>query len=545
MRSANRKPRVRTIFLLVNLVVLLIPLGGLGVLRIYETELIRRTEAELISQGALLQSFYADALMTALRDTCERPDNAPAYGLAVELEKPLNPDERFQPVAAELEMRSAQILPPPPLAQTSKTSPDPCALKVGKSLEPILLEAQKTTLSGVYLLDIKGNIVATTQTIDGGSLAHWVEIQRALRGESVHLLRWRESADSTEGLNSIQRRGQVRVYMAMPVVGDGRVIGAILLVRTPESLSQALYKNRLIFGGFLLIIALAMVLISLLTSWRITRPIKKLIAQTRRVAGASSEVATELERPGTHEVSELSHAFAQMTRTLQTRSDYVHTFAQSVSHELKTPLTSMKGAIELLEDHLPTMPQAERDELIAMLRADTERMNNLVARLLILARADTLDARDEVIELGPCFEKIAARYDDSLKIEVIDAEDILGATRLAISEQAFASVITNLFDNAQHHGAKAIRVIVTKGTEDTKSIELIVSDDGRGISPGNAARVFDSFFTTRRATGGTGLGLSITRSLLRAYGAEIKLLRSQEDNIILDGASFWLRFKHI
>ena len=70
MISTKFKPRVRTIFLWVNLVVLLIPLGGLGVLRIYETELIRRTQAELISQGALLQSFYGDALMRAVKTTC-------------------------------------------------------------------------------------------------------------------------------------------------------------------------------------------------------------------------------------------------------------------------------------------------------------------------------------------------------------------------------------------------------------------------------------------------------------------------------------------
>lgn len=543
MKSTKLKPRVRTIFLLVNLVVLLIPLGGIGVLRIYETELIRRTESELISQGALLESFYADALMAAVQTTCERPKSAPAYGLAVDLKQPLDPDEKFQPVAPELDMSSAEILPTAPGAQASITPPDPCALEVGERFEPILADAQKTTLSGIYLLDFHGNIVATTQVTDGQSLSHRVEVQRALSGESVHLLRRRELPDDLEGFDSIQRRGQVRIYVAVPVVGDGRVVGAILLVRTPESLWQALYLNRATFGGFLLVIALAMVLISLLTSWGITRPIAKLIRQTRRVADASGEPANQLARPGTHEISELSQAFAEMAHTLQARSDYVHSFAQSVSHEFKTPLTSMTGAIELLDDHLPEMDQAERDELITMLRADTERMQNLVARLLLLARADTLNASDETVALAPFFDEIVARYDEKLAVEIIDADSLLDATRLAISEQAFASVFTNLFDNAAHHGATSVRVTLTRSIRADEKVEMLVNDDGEGISPGNAARIFDSFFTTRRATGGTGLGLSISRSLLRSYGADIELLESEGNNTALKGASFLLLFK--
>jgi len=531
---------VRTIFLLVNLVVLLIPLGGLGVLRIYETELIRRTEAELISQGALLQSFYADALLNALEDTCGRGDDASAYGLPIEFKASVDPDEKFRPVPADLEMNSAHVLPAPPDAQASKIPPEPCALEVGTRMEPILLEAQKTTLSGIYLLDIHANIVATTQTIDGRSLAHWEEVQRALTGESVHLLRRRETSTKGAGLDSIQRRGQVRIYVAIPVLSAERVIGAIVLIRTPESLLQALYKNRLVFGGFLLIIALAMALISLLTSWRITQPISKLIAQTRRIASAPSEPATELKRPGTYEVTELSRAFAQMAETLQTRADYVHAFARSVSHEFKTPLTSMTGAIELLEDHLPDMAAAERDGLIAMLRADTERMQNLVSRLLLLARADTLDAQHETIALGPLLGEYLGSYDDILKVEVVDADQLLEATRVSISAQAFESVIGNLVDNATRHGASVVRVTVRRGAHENE-VEMIVNDNGEGISPGNAERVFDSFFTTRRASGGTGLGLSIVRSLLRAYGAKIELLEAAEDEAALGGARFLLR----
>jgi signal transduction histidine kinase len=545
MSSGTRNPRVRTIFLLVNLVVLLIPLGGIGALRLYQTELIRRTEAELISQGALLQSVYSDALMEALRTECARPKDALPYGLAVEVDWPVNVENTFRPIPVQLELNSDRVWPPAPEARASDVAPEPCASMVGERLEPILFEAQKITLSGMYLLDFRGQIVATTQASPEKSLAHRVEVRRALGGQFVQLLRRRESPADLAALDSIQRRGQVRVYVAMPVIGEGRVVGVVLLVRTPEGLLQAIYKNRWIFGGFFLVIALAMVLISLLTSWMISRPLEELIGQTRRVASAPDEVATALERPGTREVAELSEAFADTATALRERSEYVHTFAQSVSHEFKTPLTSMQGAIELLEDHLDEMADAERDELLGMLQADTERMRRLVERLLLLARADILDTGGESIVLEQGLGGVLRQFETlgrnmkkrELKVEVVGDG---GGLRLAISEQAFASVMANLLDNAQQHGAGAVRIEVSGRDE---WIEVAISDDGEGISAGNAERVFESFFTTRRATGGTGLGLSIVRSLLRAHGAEIELMAPETRDGQLGGAGFLLRFR--
>ena len=138
----------------------------------------------------------------------------------------------------------------------------------------------------------------------------------------------------------------------MPVIEGDRVLGAVLLSRTPLDLSKALYRNRfyLIGGGAVILIVICGV--TVLTTLLITRPVKALIHQAERVTTSNKgAVAVPLTNPGTYEVDLLSKALAQMSATLEKRADYVRSFASNVSHELKTPLTSIRGTVELFKDH--------------------------------------------------------------------------------------------------------------------------------------------------------------------------------------------------
>lgn len=524
----NQKPRLRTIFLIVNLIVLLIPLGGIGVLRIYETELIRRTESELISQGALIQAMYRDRLLHALEYQCERPEGAGPYGVPVEVKYPVNIDDKFMPIPAELDAASDRIYPAVPAAVEPKLAPEPCAARVGEEIIPTLIEAQRITLSGMHVVDYRGTVVATTQSPHAKSIANREEVRRALDGEFVQLLRRRTSAPATWSLEGIQRRTSVRVFVAMPIVHEGRVLGAVVLVRTPISLLKAIYNNRVIFGTFVGAILLAAVVISLLTAIFIGRPIKRLMEQTRRIAREEEDATEPIDHPGTHEIDELSRAFADMAAALNERADYIRTFARNVSHEFKTPISSIQGTVELLEDHLDTMSDEQRQKFLGMLAADAERMERLVTRLLDLARADVLQPSAESAALGPTLAEVANRFDD-LAVTVDNPDEI---ERVAIAAETFDSIVSNLLENSRQHGAASIDIVVES---DGDLVDLVVQDDGPGISEGNAEKIFDAFFTTKRSEGGTGLGLSIVRSLLRAHGGDIELLASEQ------GARFLLR----
>lgn len=523
--------RLRTIFVLVNLVVLVIPLGGIGVLRIYETELIRRTESELISQGALVQAMYRERLYGMLDEECEWPEEAGEYGVPTDIDWPVNIDDKFRPIPADLELAGDEIYEPVPDPVEPPVEAERCAEKVGGELTHVLSEAQKITLSGIHVIDARGAVVASTQDdVEGKSLVNRDDVRRALDGEFVKILRRRTSPPDTWSLESIQRRAQVRVFVTMPIVSQGHLIGAVSMVRTPMSLLEGLYENRLIFGALAGAILLVSLIISLLTAFFVSRPIERLIEQTRRIARDEEGATEPLERPGTHEIDQLSRAFAKMARALRERAEYIRTFAQNLSHEFKTPISSIQGTVELLDDHLETMSDEERERFLEMISEDARRMEQMVTRLLDLARADMVNPADDSARLGPILSDIAERHDE-IDVEVSNSEEV---ERVVMAPHALESVLSNLVDNARQHGAERVEIAIARAADG--GVEIVVQDDGPGISEGNADKIFEAFFTTRRSSGGTGLGLAIVRSLMRAHGGDIELCDSDR------GARFRLVF---
>jgi signal transduction histidine kinase len=224
-----------------------------------------------------------------------------------------------------------------------------------------------------------------------------------------------------------------------------------------------------------------------------------------------------------------------MASTLETRSAYIRDFAAHVSHEFKTPLTSMQGAVELLREHGAGMSREERERFLGMVSADTERLERLVRRLLELARADVLQPRREQAVLAEVINAVATRQRElGLAVEV---DNTASGARLAIAPEVLDSILGTLCDNARQHAGEGAQVTIRCQRDPGGAPLLLIdfSDNGPGISPGNAAKIFEPFFTTARERGGTGLGLSITRSLLAAHGGGIELIPAQR------GAAFRLR----
>ena len=187
------------------------------------------------------------------------------------------------------------------------------------------------------------------------------------------------------------------------------------------------------------------------------------------------------------------------------RSDDLAAFAAHVSHELKSPLTAIQGAAELIRDAEADMSAEERAAFLNNIIKDTERLALLVRRLLELARADARE--DDMGETAVA--DLAGAIRAPIEVEVRDTD----APRLSISAEKLGIVLTNLADNAARHGARRVSIdVARKGDEAV----ITVSDDGEGISPANRAKVFEPFFTTRRTAGGTGMGLPIIKALIEA-----------------------------
>ncbi len=514
-----RRPRLRTILIIVNVAILIVPVLGIASLRIYETELVRRTEAKSIAQAAFIKAEAERELREVLHAYgYDAPPDT--LGHPGQVQWPRQAGEYLRPIEPTLSSSQGPILdqeerPVPPIGAA-----DPLLTEVGERLEPTLIEAQRITLSGMSIVDADGNVVASTSSSHRGmALHHRVEFQDALEdGAVARVLRRRGGAPENWTLKSVSRETDVRVFVVLPLEFEGRIVGAVGVWRTPQSLPKTLYENRNVFILLTLLMVLAGLAMAALTSFYIGRPIQRLIAQTERVARDESDGTRPIDNPGTYEVQALSESIADMATALQERADYIQTFARSVSHEFKTPLTSIRGAAELLQDHIDDMSADERDEFLHNLDADARRLEHLVQRMLELARADLVSPTDETVDPVALASELANSLSRGDFEVLVDAPDSLC---LAITEDALRDALTNLVVNARQHGGDRALIEITVDP-DLGQATICVTDDGPGISEGNLKKIFDDFFTTARTDGGTGLGLSITRALVEAHGGTIE-----------------------
>ncbi len=509
-RPRNWRFKLRTLLLGVSLAVLVIPLGGIYVFRIYEGELVKQTELELITQAALIAAVYRSEAAALVK----LDGKAGEYGRKMNL-APAG-DEYFHPVKPQLNLSRYRIRSRPADAAATELQADKIARAVGVKLTPVLLDAQRTNLAGVRLLDAQGIVIGGREDV-GKSLAHVSEVREALQGRYASAIRERTIRRPQPALASISRGTGVRVFVAYPITAGDRLLGVIFLSRTPNSILEHLYSQKEKVALAAAIILLLVILLVVITSYSIARPLHALIDLTKGFASGDKKSLEPLAAPVTEEVAMLSQSFSEMARSLEHRSEYIRSFAAHVSHEFKTPLTAIQGAIELLEEHVHDMPADQRARFLRNIALDAQRLKRLVDRLLEMARADVLNPAAGKTLIAPMVEKLKNRYQDRGLLISCDEERSAAAKIVA---EVLEMVFTNLLDNSRQNGADRVEIVVERAGG---NVSVLVADNGRGISQANADKIFTPFFSTRRDEGGTGLGLGIVRSLLKAYGGDVSL----------------------
>jgi signal transduction histidine kinase len=514
-----RRVRLRTVLILVNLFVLALPLAGVQVLRIYESALVRQTESELIAQGVAIASFYR----ASFRRLTELPGSTLGGEFLASHSRPsleqVEPaTEPWQPRPALLDLADSEMLPP--LADPLRTErADALASLVGETLTPVLRDLQQVTLAAIRVVDFNGVIVASTASDDGLSLANGIEVQSGLAGTGISRLRERELIGEPPALSSISRGGLIRVFVSTPIIEQQRVLGAVLLSRTPANIFQALYGKRVLLMEGLVLLMAVVIAIGYLTSRTILKPLRDLSSTARQIAAGDSTALQRIRPGGTAEIAQLSESIHDMGHTLQRRADYLRDFARHLSHEFKTPLAAIRGAVEVLEDHGQQMNDAERDSFLGNIHADVERLNQLTERLLDLARAEMSSAA--TAETTSELSDVLARLDNDHGVSVCWTDP--PPIHLAMEAASLDAVLGQLAENAREHAGDQANITIEVRRVDGH-VDLLFADDGAGVSPGNRERIFQPFFTTARDDGGTGLGLSIVRALLEGPGGEIELL---------------------
>jgi two-component system sensor histidine kinase CreC len=517
------RPSLGLIVFAVLAFVMVLPLIGLFFFRLYDNQLIRQTQAELIAQSQVLSAVFA-------REVEARRASGITLGAEIPPEARPDPQDRFTPIHAALDLTGHELFRRRPDAQPAKAPADPAYVEIGAGLMPLITETQKVTLAGFRILDPHGVVIAGKEEM-GQSLAHIAEVASALRGQYRAVLRTRVPDKPPPPIYSFSRGIGVHVFSAMPVIVDNHVAGVIYTSRTPNNIFQQFYLERTKFILAALAVILATLVIGFVFSRTVTQPMYELIGRAARIARGDRKAFQPLAHYGTREFAQLSRSFLDMAEQLSRRSDYIATFSAHLTHELKSPLTSIKGAAELLlesaQSDKDTLTRMEQKNFLSNILGDAERLEIMTQRLRELARAEAVP-QNEQAELGFVVGGLKSRF----PTRSILASGCLDRA-IGMSAEKALIVLSHLTDNAMRHNAKNVRL---EASGEAETIRLTVSNDGDPISEPNREKIFDAFFTTRRDTGGTGMGLAIVKAVMTSHGGSIKLLPADR------GAAFELEF---
>jgi len=329
------------------------------------------------------------------------------------------------------------------------------------------------------------------------------------------------SFETVEGLGEYPVR-----ILTMPVMESRRVVNMIQVGMSLKSIEETKLRFLLIMAGAL---PVGLVLASTggwLLAHRALKPVDQMAAAARRIS--AEHLSQRVDEPGTgDELDNLAKTLNQMLSRLDAAFVQVRRFSTDASHELQTPLTVLKGELEVGLRSTRT-PQEYRATLESALE-EVDRIAHLVDGLLLLARAEAgvLKMDRQEVDLGQVLEEVYFRLKplaeaDSIEFRLGSIEPL----RVKGDCERLQRMTTNLVDNAiKYTGAKGRITVELKRENGWASI--VVSDSGIGIPSEEQEQIFQAFYRTsearRLAQRGTGLGLSIAQSIAAAHGGTIRV----------------------
>jgi two-component system, OmpR family, sensor kinase len=240
------------------------------------------------------------------------------------------------------------------------------------------------------------------------------------------------------------------------------------------------------------------------------------------------------------EVGRLGHAFDIMVDRLQgamattsASEERMRRFLADASHELRTPLTVLRGTSQVLLQRKDLEPE-ELDDALSGIHEESIRLARLVDDLLTLSRLDSGQALDpHPVPVRPFLEEFVRRYASAWPARRIEVETIaLDGIQAAVDPEALRRILTNLVDNAARYSAIGSPIVVT-GETASNGVSIAVRDEGPGLAPEDAKRVFERFYRVNKSRsrgshpihlgGGSGLGLSIVQALVQQSKGEIRI----------------------
>lgn len=394
-----------------------------------------------------------------------------------------------------------------------------------RALSARIYDLEKSTVDlRLYITDAAGKVVFDTRTPQavGADYSELHDVRNTLEGRYGARASLRDPNDPFS----------TALYIGAPIYRDGRVAGVLTLVEPTVSIDAFLQLARPAFvRAALLTIGIA-ALLGLVVSYLLTRPIDRLARYADDIRLGKHPAFPKL---GNTEIADLGLAMRRMQDALEGRQ-YAEEYVQTLTHELKSPLSAIRGAAELLQED---MPRQQQSRFIANIRTEAERIARIVDRMLELARLENRREKPEMepVELNAMARTVVESHEPLLASKNVTIE-ITAPDPLTLNGNAFLlhQALENLVQNAIEFSPRGGTVRLEL-TAERDQVTMSVTDEGPGIPEYALDRIFDRFYSLGRPDTGkksTGLGLNFVREVAKSHGGTIRVVNRPEGGALAE-----------
>lgn len=379
----------------------------------------------------------------------------------------------------------------------------------------------------VYITDRKGIVIFDSDKLDEGKdYSRWNDVYLTLKGKYGARTTNVNPNDSTSSV----------MYVAAPIKINGQLAGVLTVSKPNQSMSVIINKGekRILLGGTILIgVAL---LIGIFIIWWINRSIKKLVRYANQVSNRENAILPKLASP---ELKVLGNALEDMRLKLDGK-DYIEKYVHTLAHELKSPLSSIRAATEILQETAEkTVFQVDQSEHIKMTQArflhnidqQTERMSVLIERMLQLARLESrVGVNFQIVNMATLIDQLIDSKSVEAQLQGVtlvckknEVINLAGDKFLLI--QALNNILSNALDFTPTGGEIDI---TTSVSNEYYSVEI--KDTGIGIPDYAVTRIYERFYSLPRPNKGksSGLGLAFVKEVAQIHSGTI-LIENRSD----------------
>ncbi len=501
-RPPNRRDKILRFFsrisirlLAFNLLLVFLPVIGIVSLETYEDHLLDQTERSMVMQGRLLAAALGGSPLDG--DEANRILRNMEQRLEARL-RVIDTDYRLVADSSSLGPRSENSAPPPTPAVRENW-----IYRFGS----LLYRGYARIFEPPAPPQLDREFYASAERLDGP------EVRRALEGQYGAV-----SRPSPIGRSLV-------LYSALPIRSGDEIVGTVLVTRSTWVILKTLWELRLQTFKVIIASVLAAIILSLLVSTTIARPIRRMGLQARALLDSRGRLRGRFQPlQRLDEIGDLSRALDELTRRLEGHIQFIESFASDVSHEFKNPLAAIRNAADLMAQ--VDDPQ-DRERFYGMVQRDIVRLEHLLSGVREITRIDA--EIDQVPAQEVRLDELLARLVERFEMReggriAFHLQEQKQPVYVLVDPDRLAQVFENLLDNAASFSPDGTTVEIEM-QKIASHVAVSVRDHGPGIPPEHRERIFDRFFTYRPAAPGkdghTGLGLAIVKAIIEGFGGSV------------------------